>query len=109
MGISVQDLLQWSRENAKSLPSISVSTQEKFNQRITPTHSPRCFTMRNANIFGPSSNFFHFYDFTFPRENETDQMKTRVPNAIHLTLLTNINRHDRLAGALGILPNHSYE
>jgi hypothetical protein len=102
----VRDLIQWSQENTKSLPIISAPTQAKFAQRIIPTHRPRCFTTRNASIFRPSSNFFHYYDFAFPRENETAQMKTHVPNPTHLTLLTRINQHDRLAGALGILPNH---
>ena len=33
-------------------------------------------------------------------------MKSYVNDAKHLELLTKINQHDRLAGALGILPNH---
>ena len=33
-------------------------------------------------------------------------MKSYVNDAKHLELLTRINQHDRLAGALGILPNH---
>ena len=33
-------------------------------------------------------------------------MKTYVPNPDHLKLLSKINLHDRLAGTLGILPNH---
>ena len=33
-------------------------------------------------------------------------MKAYVHNAKHLELLTRTNQHDRLAGTLGILPNH---
>ena len=33
-------------------------------------------------------------------------MKTYVHDVKHLELLTRTNQHDRLAGALGILPNH---
>ena len=33
-------------------------------------------------------------------------MKSYVRNVKHLELLTRANQHDRLAGALGILPNH---
>ena len=33
-------------------------------------------------------------------------MKTYVPNPDHLELLSKLNQHDRLAGTLGILPNH---
>jgi hypothetical protein len=47
----------------------------------------------------PSNNFFHYYDFTFPPEAYVHDVK-------HLGLLTRTNQHDRLAGALGILPNH---
>jgi hypothetical protein len=57
-------------------------------------------------MFMPSSNFFHYYDFTFTPEEETNSMKSYVHDAKHLELLTRINHHDRLAGALGILPNH---
>ena len=46
-----------------------------------------------------SSNFFHYYDFT---SLQTNSMKAYVHDAKHLELL----QHDRLAGALGILPNH---
>ena len=33
-------------------------------------------------------------------------MKVYVHDVKHLELLTRTNQHDRLAGALGILPNH---
>ena len=33
-------------------------------------------------------------------------MKAYVHDVRHLELLTRTNQHDRLAGALGILPNH---
>ena len=33
-------------------------------------------------------------------------MKAYVHDVKHLELLTRTNQHDRLAGALGILPNH---
>ena len=33
-------------------------------------------------------------------------MNTYVPNPDHLKLLSKINQQDRLAGTLGILPNH---
>jgi hypothetical protein len=39
-------------------------------------------------------------------EDETHMMKTFVRNPKDLELLACINQHDRLAGALGILPNH---
>ena len=50
--------------------------------------------------------FFHYYDFTFPPEDETNSMKAYVHDVKHLELLTRTNQHDRLAGTLGILPNH---
>src|SRR5579872_1878722 len=62
--------------------------------------------MHESTLFTPSSNFFHYYDFTLPPESETNSMKSYVQDAGHLELLTKINQHDRLAGALGILPNH---
>jgi hypothetical protein len=33
-------------------------------------------------------------------------MKTYIPIPQHLSLLSRLNQHDRLAGALGIMPNH---
>ena len=102
----VEDMRQWSHQNTKFPAIIAKLTQEKFAQRIPLSHKPRCFSARNTNVFKPSNNFFHYYDFAFPRENETAHMKTHVPNSRHLTLLARINQHDRSAGTLGILPNH---
>src|SRR5579872_3998260 len=66
----------------------------------------RSFNARSDSTFIPSNNFFHYYDFTFPPEDETNSMKAYVHDVKHLELLTRTNQHDRLAGALGILPNH---
>src|ERR1051325_7475947 len=54
----VEDLRQWSQQNAKSPAIIANLTREKFAQRILPNHRPRRFSARNTNIFKPSSNFF---------------------------------------------------
>jgi hypothetical protein len=43
---------------------------------------------------------------THSQEDETNAMKTYVRNPNDLALLSRINQHDRLAGTLGILPNH---
>jgi len=97
-------LMAWSHENTKSPPTLNDLTSKKFGQRVTPSHSPRSF---NTDItFKPSSNFFHYYDFALSPENEANTMKTYVPNPDHLELLSKLNQHDRLAGTLGILPNH---
>ena len=69
-------------------------------------HAGRSFNARIDPTFMPSNNFFHYYDFTFPPEDETNSMKAYVHDVKHLELLTRTNQHDRLAGALGILPNH---
>src|SRR5271155_1879341 len=98
------ELMAWSYENTKSPPTLNDLTSKKFGQRVTPSHSPRNF---NTDItFKPSSNFFHYYDFALSPENEANTMKTYVPNPDHLELLSKLNQHDRLAGTLGIIPNH---
>ena len=81
-------------------------TSKKFEQRMLPSHSGRSFNTQDNVIFKPSNNFFHYYDFTFLPSNETHMMKTYARNPKDLELLACINQHDRLAGALGILPNH---
>ena len=101
----VHDLKSWSRENTKSPVNICNISCQKFAQRIVPTHSYRSFTT-NTMEFPLSSNFYHYYDYSFPLENETESMKSYVRDASHLELLSRINLHDRLAGILGILPNH---
>ena len=90
----------------QSPPTICNRTWQKFAQRVTPTHSARRLNTQTNLTFVPSSNFFHYYDFTFPSENETQSMKSYVPDARHLEPLSRTNLHDRLAGTLGILPNH---
>ena len=101
-----QELLNWSRHNTKELPIINSVTCQKFAQRISPTHSSRSFNTQTNLTFMPSSNFYHYYDYSIPPEDETQSMKTYVQNANHLELLSGMNNHDRLAGALGILPKH---
>ena len=81
-------------------------SSQKFAQRIIPTHSSRSFNTTSNIEFPLSCNFYHYYDFSFPLENETESMKSYVRDASHLELLSRINLHDRLAGILGILPNH---
>jgi len=99
-----RELMAWSQENTKFPPTLNDITSQKFAQRVIPSHSPRSF---NIDItFTPSSNFFHYYDFALLPENEAQTMRTYVPNPDHLELLSKINQHDRLAGTLGILPNH---
>ena len=88
------------------LPTLNDITSQKFAQRVIPSHSARCFNTQTDIIFKPSNNFFHYYDFALLPENEAQTMKPYVPNPDHLELLTKINQHDRLAGTLGILPNH---
>jgi hypothetical protein len=102
----IRGLMAWSHENTKHPPLINNLTCQKFAQRVVPTHASRSFNARINSTFMPSSNFFHYYDFTFPPEEETNSMKTYVQDVKHLELLTRTNQHDRLAGALGILPNH---
>src|SRR5215472_9051891 len=77
--------------------------------KIRTTHLPntQATALRHTNLtFMPSSNFYHYYDYSIPPEDETQSMKTYVQNANHLELRSRMNNHDRLAGALGILPNH---
>ena len=100
------DITQWSHAHAKFPPALSAITTKKFEQRILPSHSSRSVNTKNSLAFRPSNNFFHYYDYTFPPEDETNAMKTYVRNPNDLALLSRINQHDRLAGTLGILPNH---
>ena len=102
----IRELVAWSHMNTKHPPLVNNLTCQKFAQRIIPTHAGRSFSTRVNPTFMPSSNFFHYYDFTFPPEDETHSMKAYVHDAKHLELLTRTNQHDRLAGALGVLPNH---
>ena len=96
--------MAWSQENTKFPPMLNDITSQKFAQRVIPSHSPRSF---NTDItFKPSSNFFHYYDFALLPENEAQTMRAYGPDPDHLELLSKINLHDRLAGTLGILPNH---
>ena len=101
-----RDLTLWSQSNTKFPPIISDTTSKKFEQRMLPSHSGRSFNTQGNLVFKSSNNFFHYYDYTFLPENETHMMKTYVRNPKDLELLASINQHDRLAGALGILPNH---
>ena len=101
-----RDLTFWSHTNTKFPPTISAITTKKFEQRLLPTHSSRSVNTKDSPTFRLSNNFFHYYDFTFLPEDETNIMKTFVRNPKDLELLSKINQHDRLAGTLGILPNH---
>jgi len=105
-GDLIRDLMDWSHENTKHPPLINNLTCQKFAQRVVPTHAGRSFNARIDSTFMPPNNFFHYYDFTFPPEDETNSMKAYVHDVKHLELLTRTNQHDRLAGTLGILPNH---
>ena len=67
---------------------------------------PNSFIQIISSIAKKSNNFFHYYDFALLPENEAETIKPYVPNPDHLELLSKINLHDRLAGTLGILPNH---
>ena len=69
------DSIDWA-----ALPVFNDLTSKKFEQRILPSHTSRCFNTRENLAFRPSNNFFHYYDFTFPPENETNTMKTYVRN-----------------------------
>src|SRR2546423_6549210 len=95
---------RWSHTNTRFKLAFNTLTSKKFEQRIQ--HTRRSFNTRNNLTFRPSNNFFHYYDFNFPPESETNTMKTLVRNPEDLNLLSRLNQHDRLAGTLGILPNH---
>ena len=101
-----RDLTLWSQSNTKLPPIINTITSKKFEQRVLPSHSGRSFNTQGNWTFRSSNNFFHYYDYTFAPEDETHTIKTFVRNPRDLKLLACINQHDRLAGALGILPNH---
>ena len=78
----------------------SIATRNSHNESLRLTDFV-------ASIQRPTSNFtHHYYDFSFPPEDESNSMKPYVPDASHLELLSRINQHDRLAGSLGIVPNH---
>src|ERR1700722_16011750 len=98
--------MAWSQENTKFPPTLNDITSQKFAQRLICSPSARCFNTQVNIIFKPSNNFFHYYDFALLPENEAETIKPYVPNPEHLELLSKINLHDRLAGTLGILPNH---
>ena len=104
--VMTRDLTVWSQQNAKCSAIICNSSYQKFAQRITPTHRFRSFNTKTNIEFHSSNNFYHYYDFSFPPEDESNSMKPYVPDASHLELLSRINQHDRLAGSLGIVPNH---
>src|ERR1044071_1642442 len=87
----------------------SALSQPKSLNNILPTHSSRSVNTKNSLAFRSSNNFFHYYDYTFPPEDETNTIKTYVHNPNDLALLSRINQHDRLAGTLGILPNHLFK
>ena len=101
-----QELLYWSKMNTKSLPNFRQLTQEKFQERVTLSHSPRSFSQFNSAQFKPSNNFFHSYDFTLPPQHDVETAKKYITDPNHAKLLSRINQHNRLAGTLGILPNH---
>src|SRR5271154_351742 len=82
-------LMAWSHENTKSPPTLNDLTNQKFAQRVIPSHSARSFN--TDIIFKPSNNFFHYYDFALSPENGANTMKTYVPNPDHLELLSKIN------------------
>ena len=90
------DITQWSHAHAKFPPALSAITTKKFEQRILPTHSSRSVNTKNSLAFRSSNNFFHYYDYTFSPEDETNTMKTYVRNPNDLVLLSRINQHDRL-------------
>ena len=49
-------------------------TTKKFEQRILPTHSSRSVNTKYSFAFRLSNNFFHYYDYTFSPEGETNTM-----------------------------------
>src|ERR1700734_3597993 len=76
-------------------------TRNAHNESVRLTDIGGFNTKTNIE-FHSSNNFYHYYDFSFPPEDESNSMKPYVPDASHLELLSRINQHDRLAGSLGI-------
>ena len=85
---------------------LSILSHPKSLYNASYQHTLVAVLTRNNLTFRPSNNFFHYYDFNFPPESETNTMKTLVRNPEDLNLLSRLNQHDRLAGTFGILPNH---
>src|ERR1044072_6366670 len=100
--LSYMSSLAGHRQTPDSSPFSILSHPKSLNN----ASYSRSFNTRNNLTFRPSNNLFHYYDFNFPPENETNTMKTLVRNPVDLNLLSRLNQHDRLAGTLGILPNH---
>jgi hypothetical protein len=99
------DILQWSTSYCRTPATICQATRNKFLERKELDYSARAFTKHNDVIYQPSSGMYHYFDYTIESANESRNMRKYVYEKSHLKLLSDVNRHDRLAGVVGILPN----
>ena len=97
--------MDWSATNCREQAKLCTITDNKFSERIKPNYAPRATTRREKMRFPRSINMYHYFDFSLPSSNELRNMRQYVPNQSYLELLAEVNRHDRLAGVIGILPN----
>jgi hypothetical protein len=99
------DILQWSTSYCRTPANICQVTRNKFLERKDLEYSARAPTKHNDIIYQPSSGMYHYFDYTIEPSNEFRNMRKYVSETSHLNLLSAVNRHDRLAGVVGILPN----
>ena len=78
-------------------------TIDKFNERILPQYPPRTPSKHSDNT--QLNGSFTFYDHSTPTSETIEELKNSVTDPHHMYLVSSINRHNRLAGCLGILPN----
>jgi hypothetical protein len=101
-----EDLLEWSKTACSKQVCICQSTLSKFNERIHLSDPPRTTTWRDNIQYPLSAAIYHYYDFSIESSSDFQNLKRYIKDVSHLHLLSSANKHDRLAGAIGILPNH---
>jgi hypothetical protein len=99
-----QDLLKWSKLFCKKEAKLCPITEKKFGERVVPDYPPRATWTGDSN-YPLAFNAYHYFDFSVSSQDEKLLLQNCIKNPLHLDLIADINRHDRLAGSIGILPN----
>src|ERR1051325_3408096 len=94
------DLQTWCLKVCKHPGNFCELTREKFLERSVPPYAPRTPT---PNPSLEPSRVFHYYDFRVPQSKEPTHLQKYIKDIGHREEIAKMNKHDRLAGILGVL------
>ena len=95
-----RDLQEWCLTFCNHPGLFCEPTRKKFGERRVPSYDPRIPTITKRKETSPSS-IYQYYDF---RSIEINLQYHIKENRLR-ELISRMNKHDKLAGAIGILPH----